>query len=203
MKDNLSLTQKSFSKEFPDIGIENVKIIDMKIKTKVMAYESTSINNDISKFIQMEVVKYVRSKNQGKINKKCKKLASLYLDNSRQCILQESWFCLLAYFITIVAMIVRVIEVETSINDKIFGGVYFITLFAWVIIVDSKKLMSKKVEKFLRAFNNHAPAIIVLSSLIFYFVVCLCPMKPVWILSIVVPFATCILLTILWYKRQM
>lgn len=167
-----------------------------------MAYEAANINNDISNLIQLEIKKYVKSKNQRKINKKCNKLAALYLDNNRQWLLQENLFCLLAYFITIVTMICRVQEFDTTLNDGICFAIHFIVLGVWVSLVNCRKLMGKRMEKFLRAFDNQAPAITVFSSFIFYLMVCFWKVKSIWIVCIIVSVVACTGFTILWYKRQ-
>lgn len=117
--------------------------------------------------------------------------------------LQENWYCLLAYFITIATMILRVKDVKTEkMNDLISLVMYLVALILWIIIVKTKKLMSLRVERFLIAFNHHAPSMIVISSLLFYLVVCLCTNRCIWIRVIVLSFLVCIWLTCLWYKRE-
>jgi hypothetical protein len=117
--------------------------------------------------------------------------------------LQENWYCLLAYFITIATMILRVKDVKTEkMNDLISLVMYLVALILWIIIVKTKKLMSLRVERFLIAFNHHAPSMIVISSLLFYLVVCLCTNRCIWIGVIVLSFLVCIWLTCLWYKRE-
>lgn len=70
--------------------------------------------------------------------------------------LQENWYCLLAYFITIATMILRVKDVKTEkMNDLISLVMYLVALILWIIIVKTKKLMSLRVERFLIAFNHH------------------------------------------------
>jgi FlaA1/EpsC-like NDP-sugar epimerase len=117
--------------------------------------------------------------------------------------LQENWYCLLVYFITIATMILRVKDVKTEkMNDLISLVMYLVALILWIIIVKTKKLMSLRVERFLIAFNHHAPSMIVISSLLFYLVVCLCTNRCIWIGVIVLSFLVCIWLTCLWYKRE-
>ena len=128
--------------------------------------------------------KYIKNKNFKRIKKKCNKLASEYLENNRIWMLQENWYCLLAYFITIATMILRVKDVKTEkMNDLISLVMYLVALI-------------------LIAFNHHAPSMIVISSLLFYLVVCLCTNRCIWIGVIVLSFLVCIWLTCLWYKRE-
>ena len=45
-------TQIRLMKEFPQINTDVAKEIDIKIKTKILAYESDTVNRDISEGIQ-------------------------------------------------------------------------------------------------------------------------------------------------------
>ena len=136
-------TQIRLMKEFPQINTDVAKEIDIKIKTKILAYESDTVNRDISEGIQKEIKKYTKTKNVKKVKNKCNKLASEYLENNRIWNLQENWYCLLAYFITIATMILRCVEVETKMNDLISFAIYFITLILWTLIVRRKEFMTE------------------------------------------------------------
>ena len=193
-------TQIRLMKEFPQINADVAKEIDIMIKTKVLAYESDTVNRDISEELQKEIKKYTKMKNVKKVKNKCNKLASEYLENNRIWNLQENWYCLLAYFITIATMILRCIDVKTKTNDLISLVMYFAVLGLWIFIVKTKRFMGLKAERFLIAFNNNAPSLIIVSSLLFYSVVCTC--RYIWIAVIVLTFLGCMLLTYLWYKRE-
>lgn len=193
-------TQIRLMKEFPQINADVAKEIDIMIKTKVLAYESDTVNGDISEELQKEIKKYTKMKNVKKVKNKCNKLASEYLENNRIWNLQENWYCLLAYFITIATMILRCIDVKTKTNDLISLVMYFAVLGLWIFIVKTKRFMGLKAERFLIAFNNNAPSLIIVSSLLFYSVVCTC--RYIWIAVIVLTFLGCMLLTYLWYKRE-
>lgn len=202
MQDRKPTTQKRLMHEFQQINADVAEEIDIKIKTKVLAYESSDFNRDISEEIQKEIKKHTKVKNLKLIKKKSNKLAKEYLENNRIWILQENWYCLLAYFITIATMILRCVEVETKMNDIISFGIYFITLILWTLIVKRKEFMSSKMERFFIAFNNQAPCIIVISSILFYLVVCVCTCRYIWVAVIVLSFLGCMLFTYLWYKRE-
>lgn len=195
-------TQIRLMKEFPQINADVAKEIDIMIKTKVLAYESDTVNRDISEELQKEIKKYTKMKNVKKVKNKCNKLASEYLENNRIWNLQENWYCLLAYFITIATMILRCIDVKTKTNDLISLVMYFAVLGLWIFIVKTKRFMGLKAERFLIAFNNNAPSLIIVSSLLFYSVVCTCTSRYIWIAVIVLTFLGCMLLTYLWYKRE-
>lgn len=195
-------TQIRLMKEFPQINADVAKEIDIMIKTKVLAYESDTVNGDISEELQKEIKKYTKMKNVKKVKNKCNKLASEYLENNRIWNLQENWYCLLAYFITIATMILRCIDVKTKTNDLISLVMYFAVLGLWIFIVKTKRFMGLKAERFLIAFNNNAPSLIIVSSLLFYSVVCTCTCRYIWIAVIVLTFLGCMLLTYLWYKRE-
>lgn len=203
MYDKQTKTQKRLIKEFPEINDDTAEDIDIKIKTKVLTYQSNNINRDVSEELQEEIKKYIENKNSKKIKKKCNKLANEYLENNRIWMLQENWYCLLAYFITIATMVLRVIDVKTEkINDLISVIMYLAALILWLIIVKTEKLMNWRVERFLIAFNYHAPSMIFISSLLFYLVVYLYTNRCIWIGVIVLSFFACIWLTCLWYKRE-
>lgn len=119
MKDKRPKTQRRLMEEFPEINADVAENIDIKTKAKVLTYQSDNVNRDVSIVLQEEIKKYVKTKNFGKISKICNKLANEYLKNNRIWILQESWYCLLAYFVTIATMILRVLEVKTETNDLI------------------------------------------------------------------------------------
>ena len=193
MQDKKPTTQKRLMQEFPRINDDVAEEIDIKIKTKVLVYESSDFNRDISEEIQKEIKKHTKVKNLKLIKKKSNKLAKEYLEN---------WYCLLAYFITIATMILRCVEVETKMNDLISFAIYFITLILWTLIVRRKEFMSSKMERFFIAFNNQAPCIIVISSILFYLVVCVCTSRYIWVAVIVLSFFGCMLFTYLWYKRE-
>lgn len=202
MQDKQPKTQRRLMEEFPEINADVAENIDIKTKAKVLTYQSDNDNRDVSIVLQEEIKKCVKTKNFGKISKKCNKLASEYLENNRVWILQENWYCLLAYFVSIATMILRVLEVKTKTNDCISFVLYFVALLLWILIVQIKRLMGLKADRFLVAFNHHAPSVIIVSSLLFYIVVCLCDYRSVWIAVIVLSFVACMWLTCLWYKRE-
>lgn len=202
MQDRKPTTQKRLMQEFPQINADVAEEIDIKIKTKVLAYQSNNVNRDISEEIQKEIKKHIKVKNLKLIKSKSNKLANEYLENNKIWILQENWYCLLAYFITIATMILRCIEMKTKTNDWISLIMYFVALILWIFIVKIKEFMSLKAERFFIAFNNQAPCMIIISSILFYLVVCVCTCRYIWIAVIVLSFFGCMLFTYLWYKRE-
>lgn len=124
MQDKQPKTQRRLMEEFPEINADVAENIDIKTKAKVLTYQSDNVNRDVSIVLQEEIKKCVKTKNFGKISKKCNKLASEYLENNRVWILQENWYCLLAYFVSIATMILRVLEVKTKTNDCISFVLY-------------------------------------------------------------------------------
>lgn len=203
MKQDMPETQKRLLKEFPEIGVDKATEIDIRMKTEVLMYQSESANKDISILLQAEVNKYVRSKNEKLISRKCNKLAACYWGNNKEWVLQENWYCLLAYFITIATMILRVMEVNQKQNDWISLILYFVSAAIWIIIVQNKRFMGLKAERFLIAFNHHAPSMIIVNSMVFYITVCSCDYKIVWCAVIALFFTMCVWLTWLWYCREM
>lgn len=203
MKQDLPETQQELLKEFPNLELRDVTRIDILIKTKLKIYESCNMNSDISAAIQKEISKSCKYKNEKKIKKKCNKIAAQYIKNEKIWIVQENWYCILAYLITIVTMILRVIEVEQKVVDVISFAMYTVAMILWLVIVKSEKLMGASAHKFLIAFNNHAPSMIIVSSMVFYLCVCCTTCRWILIAVIVISVILCIDLTLLWYKREM
>ena len=147
MQDKLPKTQRRLMKEFPEIKEDVAESIDIKIKAKVLTYRSDNVNKDVSVVLREEIKKCVKTKNIGKISKKCNKLASEYLENNSIWFLQENWYCLLAYFVTLATMFLRVVEVKTEMNDLISFVMYFVAALLWLIIVQTKRLMGLKAAQ--------------------------------------------------------
>ncbi len=203
MKNRLTITQKRLLDEFPEIDIELVKKIDIDVMTKIIKHQSSNINEDISRYLQNEVKHYIKTKNSNTIKEKCDKLVNGYLENNRVWYLQENWYCLLAYFITIATLVMRLFDLNSEENDKFSICLYFFVILIWLIIVNGKCLMGLKAEIFLLSFNHHAPSWIIISSLLFYMVAYDCQNIIIMSAVIVIPFVACIWLTWLWYKRLM
>ena len=69
MQHKLPKTQKRLLKEFPQMDMEMVEDIDVKIKTKVLIYQSDNINKDVSTVLQEEIKKHIKVKNTDKLKK--------------------------------------------------------------------------------------------------------------------------------------
>ena len=61
MYDKQTKTQKRLIKEFPEINDDTAEDIDIKIKTKVLTYQSNNINRDVSEELQEEIKKYIEN----------------------------------------------------------------------------------------------------------------------------------------------
>lgn len=62
MQDRKPTTQKRLMQEFPQINADVAEEIDIKIETKVLAYQSNNVNRDISEEIQEEIKKHIKVK---------------------------------------------------------------------------------------------------------------------------------------------
>ena len=63
MQDRKPTTQKRLMQEFPQINADVAEEIDIKIKTKVLAYESDTVNRDIFEELYKEIKKHTKVKN--------------------------------------------------------------------------------------------------------------------------------------------
>lgn len=202
-KDNRSKTQKKISKEFPDIGKENVAKIDCNIKSRITLQINELTNDDISKVVKEEIANYYTCKNLRKLTKKSRRIAGCYKDNGRVWLLQENWFCLLAYLIMVATMVCRVLELETRCNDITSFIIYMVAAVIWCCIVGCEKLMDEKAEKFLDAFNHQAPSLVIFVSIIFYMWMSFFPAKALGGSCIVVgSIILCLFFTLFWYYRS-
>lgn len=164
----LSTQAEQIAKSFPELKTADIQACDNLIKSKIVGYTNPKMFDMVAKLLVNEIEPKLSTSNHKKVMKKCKNLAEVYLKNDEQFLLQENWFCLLAYFISIVAMICRVLNLNTQTNDWISFGAYFAALVIWLFIVKVKNLMSRKMLHFLNCFNRCAPSMTIISNLVFY-----------------------------------
>lgn len=188
---------------FPEISEEEAKEMDLKIKAKIHAYESSHINEEISEYIREQVIKdCIKTKNVRRVKRKCNKLASYYIQASKMWILQENWFCILTYLISIVLQICCVMEIDTALNDMVTFFANLLAIVIWLCLVKSKKFMNQSAELFLNAFNQAAPSIIIFCSLLFYIPIGITNITIYRISVIILSTLFCFCMTILWFKRM-
>lgn len=197
----LSTQAAKLLKEFPGIPLDKVGEADVEIKARILAYQNEKTNEDVATLIRSVVTDYIKCTNSKKLVKKSNKLAGFYLENNRIWNFQENWFCLLAYIISIITMICRVLELETLVNDITLFCIYLIALFVWIRITNNKKLMGKEIEKYFIAFNNHAPSWTIISSMVFYLAVISDVPKGVLIAIIIASVVLGGSLSWTWYQR--
>lgn len=204
-KDNRPKTQKKISKEFPDIGEKNVEKIDYNIKSRTSLETISLTNKDFSKVVREEVTKYYNCSNTDKLRKKCNRITECYKKNGREWLLQENWFCLLAYVIMIATMICRVLQLATKNNDIVTFIVYLAASVIWCCIVKCKKLMGKKSEIFLAAFNHQAPMLSIVMPMLFFFMIVKYDSPVNLLLGSIIILASiiyCVYGTLHWYYRS-
>lgn len=202
-KDNRPKTQKIILKEFPIISITDVEKIDYNIKSRTSLETISLTHTDFSKVVSEEITKYYKCSNADKFRKKCNRIAACYKANGRVWLLQENWFCLLAYLIMIATMICRVLELETRCNDITSFYIYIVAAVIWCCIVGCEKLMGEKAEKFLDAFNHQAPSLVIIVSIIFYMWMSFAPAKSFGGSCIIVgSIVACLFFTLHWYYRS-
>ena len=67
----------------------------------------------------------------------------------------------------IITIIQRILDKNQQFNDFISWIVYMVVLVIWGVITKHRSMMGEKAEKFLLAFNHHAPSMIIVSSMLF------------------------------------
>ena len=202
-KDNRPKTQKIILKEFPIISITDVENIDYNIKSRTSLKTIPLTNKDYSKVVREEITDYCNCANADKFRKKCNRIAACYKANGSVWLLQENWFCLLAYLTMIATMICRVLELETRCNDITSFIIYMVAAAIWCCIVGCEKLMGEKAEKFLDAFNHQAPSLVIIVSIIFYMWMSFAPAKSFGGSCIIVgSIVACLFFTLHWYYRS-
>lgn len=166
-------------KEFPEISKDKAAEIDSKLKDKISSQTNSNLLDKLAEELVQEIQPLIASRNRKKIKKKCKAVLEFYINNEHQYVLQENWFCLLAYLISLVVMIVRVINVSVECNDMLSWGMYFGALLIWLVLVKIKYAMSDNAKLLLDSFNRCAPSMTIIGSLLFYTAICL-KTVPTW-----------------------
>lgn len=178
----------------------DVKKIDLEIYNRVMKHPDSckEVFGDIKTILKKHGIKAKRFK------KKCKSLTKHYMKKSLEWELIENWFCVFAYVITIITMVLSVINLSDGLEDGLSAIIYLIVFVFGSNVYKHDVLMSEKVCLYLRMFNRTAPSFIVLHSLIFYFVKVIydynCIVGFIWWPLIFVPFLGCLLLSYDKYK---
>lgn len=205
MKKNKKTPRRSdiIKKEFSQIPTNDLHNIDMEIAKKVYSYQPSNVNEEISEFIQNKVIKkYVFIKSDKKIKHKCKKIASAYLENARLWGLQESWASVIAFLATIVNMLIRAIGIDVGNGDVCNFLLIFVSVSAFIVVLCKKRMFSEEAEKFLYAFNQNVPSLILVFQMIFYGAA-IENNKPAVLIGIIIWFVLASFgLIFLWYSRH-
>ncbi len=145
----LSTPAEKGAKMFPELNQADIQACDVLVKSTIMGYTNPEIDEVITELLVRELAPKLKADTHDIIRKKCKKLAHIYLENDNQFVLQENWFCMLAYFISIDAMICRIANLNSCVNDWISFLSFFVALIVWQGIVKIKPLMSGNAYHFL------------------------------------------------------
>lgn len=175
------------------------------IKSRTSLETISLTNKDFSKVVREEVTKYYNCSNTDKLSKKCNRIIECYKKNGREWLLQENWFCLLAYVIMIATMICRVLQLANKNNDIVTFIVYLAASVIWCCIVKCKKLMGKKSEIFLAAFNHQAPMLSIVMPMLFFFMIVKYDSPVNLLLGSIIILASiiyCVYGTLHWYYRS-
>ena len=141
----------------------------------------------------------------GQIKQKMQQNYRVLQKNGREWLLQENWFCLLAYVIMIATMICRVLQLATKNNDIVTFIVYLAASVIWCCIVGCEKLMGKKSEIFLAAFNHQAPMLSIVMPMLFFFMIVKYDSPVNLLLGSIIILASiiyCVYGTLHWYYRS-
>jgi hypothetical protein len=188
----------------PRISEDEARNIDRWLKDKLSSQTNGNLLDELTEELIKKMVPYVKSKVSTKDKKRCKKVVAYYMNNEDQYTLQENWFCLLAYLISLCVMIFRILDVSTKCNDFLSLFTFMGALIIWLVLVKFKCSMSDKAKLWLNSFNRFAPSMTIVGSLLFYSFICYNFFKPAktWILVIIVlgSFVVTVCCTIRKYK---
>lgn len=196
MRKKLSGQAKYIKKEFPVITDRDIDTIDIMVKQKIKDCDVPNMFNDVAEYIEKMIKQYYQTENCKKVRRKARKIAQKYLENDRTFKLQESWYGVLAYFLTLVNMVQRVVNLDTEINDIFSLGIYLVAIFVWTIIAKNKYLMGKEVEFFVNQFNSVSASMAIISLVFFYLAVISTSEVYIWIVVIILSAAAIVWLTI-------
>lgn len=166
----LSKEEKQIKKSFPELETTKIREFHKVIKSDIVSYTNDNLIDMVTNRLVEKIMPCLNTSNHDKVKKKCKKLVATYWEYNKQDLLQENWFCLLAYCISIATMICRILEMNTKNNDLASFIFCFVALLIWIAIVNTKKMMNNKVSHFLECFNRCAPSMTIISNTIFYFI---------------------------------
>lgn len=156
----------------PGASDEALKKIDSKIKTEVSSLKQ---NACIDLYQDQDLFRIIRgvvlSEDDRNIKKIQKQIVEYYLENDNQLELQENWFCLFAYILSIILMVLRIIEVKPKTNDVASLALYVGLMVIWIPVANSKCMMNKNVGLWLSSFNRCAPSITFIGGTMFYLTV--------------------------------
>lgn len=164
----------------PRISEGEARNIDRWLKDKL-----SSQTDELTEELIKKIVPYVKSKVSKKDKKRCKKVVKYYMHNEDQYMLQENWFCLLAYLISLCVMVFRILDVSTKCNDFLSLFTFMGALIIWLVLVNFKYSMSDEAKLWLDSFNRCAPSMTIVGSLLFYCFICFKPAKT-WMLVMIV-----------------
>ena len=189
---------KKIMREFSKIPPNEIAKADLEIKTH---FKKTGTIDECARIIRDVVLKYASYSNEEKLKKKSKKLAASYMENEKICSYQENWFCILAYCLSVIFMIYRVLDLKKTVNDILSLCTYFFAVVVWLLITNNRKMMGESVENIFIAFNNHAPSWTIISALMFYCAVCIGACKGILLTVIIVSVVIEVWLALIWYGR--
>lgn len=107
--------------------------------------------------------------------------------------------------IMIATMICRVLQLATKNNDIVTFIVYLAASVIWCCIVGCEKLMGKKSEIFLAAFNHQAPMLSIVMPMLFFFMIVKYDSPVNLLLGSIIILASiiyCVYGTLHWYYRS-
>jgi len=159
---------EQLKKEISNLSDAEAIEIDKVIKEYIIKDPDKNQIEDVSnKLVELISGKYPK-RSKKELQKKCNKLAAVYTENNRTDILQESWFCVFGYFISIVSLVLRHLEIEQNYSDFVYFLLFSLLLVIWLIIVNRKNYMGEKAEYYLNRFNRVAPAVVMICGALYY-----------------------------------
>lgn len=168
---------------FSELTEDQVEKYDAFIKSRIISCSNAEIVKDITKDFVVMIEPNLLDTDHQIVENKCRRIVNSYMLDDRLFILQENWFCLLAFLIAIVSMICRIVEFSTEINDKTAYTSYFIALIIWFCFVTTKRFMNETTYLFLSCFNRCAPLITIIMGAVFY--KCILCSFPEWVLWLI------------------
>lgn len=167
--------KKVLTDAYPKMTSLECNLLDKKLRSHIIKKDT------LTKEDTLNYVKTILSSSnisKYKIDDNCSKIATSYLSNLKQWTFQQNLFCFFAFILTLAWMFVQLIEQLTNIawlNSHCFQSILYLSSLVLFLFLDKFNSLHplKKFSIFLKALNQYAPSITLITTFLFHFLLAL------------------------------